>query len=439
MRPDVMTISKRHSRSLRRGRRGSIYVFVLGVGTMLAVAGISMITLSQISIRSAGMSDDAIEASVLAESAVEAALLNMTNNSNWRTDYTNNVESSQRVLGHGTISFKFVDESDANLSNGTSDPVRVYGLGRVRRSTRVYSVLCAPRGMTSLSTGMSFDQALTLGSVSVYGTATISSNGLMTCTGSTFTGTNLESAGLVTTALCTGTGARKSLVSAKEMPNSATVFNLYQSIATRMSGVSTSGGSGYQINRVLISPLNNPYSGGINTAGLYYIDCGGSSITITDSRIVGTLILRNCGGLTLQGAVNGEPSMLGYPVLMVEGNLNWKTNGNPLLESDSPATNFNPSGIPYPYNLGAGGGTANTTQTDSYPNQISGLIYVSGGLTTSGAPVLNKGVLLCAGAWSAAGSMSLRFDDTYYNNPAPGFTSTTLIPQSGTWQWEQAP
>ena len=58
---------------------------------LLTIIGMMVLTTSQISARSTYNANDSIEASVLAESAVDYALQQIANDSNWRSDYTNNV------------------------------------------------------------------------------------------------------------------------------------------------------------------------------------------------------------------------------------------------------------------------------------------------------------------------------------------------------------
>lgn len=423
---------------VRSRRSGTVYLLVLAAGMILAAISVSMLTLSQMSVRQAAMDDDAAEASVLAESAVEYALGIMATDPNWRTKYTSGVLTSPRSLGRGTISFKLVDEIDANLSNNTTDPVRLYGVGRVRRAARVYSVLCGAKPLSSLTAAVSCGGSVYLTSVTITGSATISSNGDIACWGASLDKTNLQASGNIYTVFTTGGGELASDLPAKELPNPSTVFDYYVANGTRMSNVSTSGGSGYQITRVLISPASNPFSGGTNPKGIYYIDCGGKTVTITSARIVGTLVLRNCGGVVLEGSLNCEPAVRGYPVLMVQGDLTWRTNTTLLSENTSPTVNFNPPSTPYPYNYGSGG-SSDADSSDSYPTQVAGLVYVSGALSTSNSPVLNRGVVITPGGWSPSGSINLTFDDTCYNNPPPGFFSTAMGPVPRTWRQEAAP
>jgi hypothetical protein len=334
-----------------------------------------------------------------------------------------------------------VDETDGNLANNASDPVRVYGIGRVGNATRVYSVKCGPQPINSLRVAMSINGSINFG-LTVYtliGSATVSSNSTITGTSTSLGNTNLEAAGLITLTTPTGGGYRRSNQPVKDLPDPAHVFDYYTANGTKMSGIPTNGG-GLQITRVLISPASNPYGGGTHPQGIYVIDCGGSAIIISSCRIVGTLVLLNCGGVSLQTQLNWEPTIPGYPALLVQGNLTWKTNTTVLAEAGTPSVNFNPPGTPYPYNYGLGTGTTNTTMTDTYPTQVAGIVYCTGAFSSNSNPVLKKGVIIGGnGNWVPTGTIDLTYDPTPLANPPPGFVSPSLAPVSGTWRRDQAP
>lgn len=424
----------------RRGRRGSVYVFVLGAGMLLAVAGMALLTTAQITLRSAVAGDDGDEAAALAESGVELALARINANANWRTAYSSNVEVTPCTLGRGTVGFKLVDETDGSLSNNTGDPVRVYGIGRCNKATRVYSVRCGPAPLSCLQSTMTFGQAVTVSPVDyvIKGSSTISSNGNISAVAAKLFQTGLDAAGTLSLGASSGTGTRKAGAAAKVLPDSATVFDYYVANGTQITGVPSVSGV-LQITSVLISPANNPYGGGTNARGIYYIDCAGANVLLAKVRLVGTLVLRNCGLATLQTQIIMAPAQSGYPVLMVQGNMAWTADATRLAEATA-AVNFNPPGTPYPYNYGAGGGVSNATLTDRYQTQIAGLVYINGTFDTSSALVLNKGVIVCTNSWApTAGSIDLTYEPASYTSPPPGFLGTKVVPVAATWRWESAP
>src|SRR5438552_17323152 len=102
-----------------------------------------------------------------------------------------------KALGHGTISFKSVDENDGSLANSNSDPVRVYGFGQVNNTIRIYSAMLAPStaGLTSLQASVACVGTMTLSAFNIGGTGTLSSNIYLSGSGSLGSTIALESAG----------------------------------------------------------------------------------------------------------------------------------------------------------------------------------------------------------------------------------------------------
>ncbi len=201
----------------------------------------------------------------------------------------------------------------------------------------------------------------------------------------------------------------------------------------------------YIIDRVLLSPTSNPYGvGGTNAQGIYVIQCNNATVTIGNSRIVGTLVFVNPGSNSgVVGPVVWEPPVYNYPVLLVEytggsNQFNIAPTSGALSES-SLGVNLNPPGTPYPFV----GGTANSTLTDSYPSQISGLIYSSSNLTFYNSPSIfgvvianNQIQVTTPPANQSTTSINLSYNNIYLNNPPPGFTAGTISMKvvPGTWQ-----
>src|SRR2546423_2245698 len=82
-------------RFIRRRGRGVAYVFIIGLGILLAAACYGMLTVTRLAGRSYQQARDMRDAEVLAESAVQrAAALLAKNPTTWRTTYANNVETT---------------------------------------------------------------------------------------------------------------------------------------------------------------------------------------------------------------------------------------------------------------------------------------------------------------------------------------------------------
>src|SRR5579864_1825634 len=120
---------------------GVAYVCILGASLLVAVMAFSMLTVARLNVRANGKINDAADAEVLAESAVEHCLTALNQNSNWRTTYQNNVKVAAVPLGRGSFTWKLVDEVNGTLASG---PARLYAYGSVGSAVRVYSVIIQP-------------------------------------------------------------------------------------------------------------------------------------------------------------------------------------------------------------------------------------------------------------------------------------------------------
>ena len=141
--------------------------------------GLSVLLVSQYAGRNSGLSNDSAEAEALAQSAVEYAMTRTAADPLWRYTYQNNQETTPIPLGRGTIAYKFVDVADGDLTNNTNgEPVRVYGIGRVGKATRVYSVsMAATQPLSSLQTAMDAGGNINFGLATLNGTGIVSANG----------------------------------------------------------------------------------------------------------------------------------------------------------------------------------------------------------------------------------------------------------------------
>jgi hypothetical protein len=421
-----------------------VYVFVLATSMLVTVIGLSVLTVTQINNRSIGQSNDTAEAELLAEDAVEYATSLLAADSNWRTTYSSGSVTAGKALGHGTISFKLVDETDGNLANNTTDTVRIYGYGRVNNATRIYSLLFTPStpALTCLQVAIDSVGTLTSTSSKALGNGTLATNSNMV--GSGGSDFPLEAAGTIDVT-GGGKGIRYPNMPARTFPDASTIFSTYTAAA--MGGTTVnfallpmgSSPTASTITHRLISPNSNPW-GSTNAKGIYIINCAGNSVSIKNSRIAGTLVFLNANTVYLETGNLFEPAVNNYPVLLVQGNLQVNLTSAKVTEnSPTPSVNFNPDTTPYP--LGTGGSGSNGSTSDSFSQNFSGLAYASGNLSFTNQPSIT-GVFVAGGTCTLtnAGSMTLNYDSTYYSNPPPGFTGGgVLTAAGGSWRWETAP
>ena len=421
-------------------RRGSVYILVLGMATLVTVAGLSVLTFARLKGREILWANNSKEARVLAEAAVEWALTKLAADINWRTTYTNGVETAPVPLGNGTISFKLVDEADGDLANVPTDPVRIYGIGRAGAATRIYSEKLIPNGpgLDVLKTVAHAGGNTTTASQITGTGGPFSSNAILTVPSLTVVNGDVEAP--IPVILGTVTGVTRT-VAAKTMP-SPDVFNDYLAMATEIPFASISGGT---ITLVVLSPAVNPY-GSVNLQGVYHISVpAGATLTIRQARLTATLLVTLGSGakITTSNAWLMEPPQTGFPTLLIRclaASATVDLNGfSNALNEFSTGVSFNPPGTPYPWPSG----TADSDLVDTYPARVYGLLHVicpSTVTTVLGSNFKATGTVIVEGPMAVGSNVSLQTNPSLYANPPAGYRKPgPMVPVAGSWRWEKAP
>src|SRR5581483_10402802 len=186
-------------------------------------------------------------------------------------------------------------------------------------------------------------------------------------------------------------GTKTTAASARTLPGS-NVFDYYTANGTTISLSSLPQWSGTRsLSFGVLTPYVNTMGGGTNPNGIYVIDCQNQQFQIGNCRLCATVVLLNCGGLNIKGAIRWLPAVSTLPCLLLQGNATIKVDTSTLDET-SLLTNLNPSGAPYPWPTG----TTNVLPIDSYPTAIRGLMYVTGNVTFGDDAPLG---MLVAGGW----------------------------------------
>jgi hypothetical protein len=423
-----------------RARRGAAYALVVGVAFLATVMGLSVLLVSQYAGRNSGLANDSAEAEALAQSAIEYAMTKTSADPLWRYTYLNNQETAPIPLGRGTIAYKFVDPADGDLTNNNNgEPVRVYGIGRVGRATRIYSVsMASTQPLNSLLNAMDANGNIDLGLTTLTGSGTLSSNGTISAISALLNGLTMEAVNLLNLGTSTGSGGRKSGITPRSLPDPVHAFDWYLVNGTVIPITALPGPSSAKLLKYrLFSPASNPFGGPANPYGVYVIDCQGVNVQVSQCRVVGTLVLLNTTtASTIQGSNYFVPSTTNAASLMVRGDITISMTGAALADNGATgdayvsSINYNPPGTPY-------NGGADATFATTYPSEIDGAVYISGNLQTSSAPAFVGSVLVGSGV-SSSGSLSLNYSSVPYNSPPAGFKTSALVPIQGTWVWEAA-
>jgi len=129
-------------RPRRRRRKGAaLYVAVMVSALIVSLLGLSALTLVRVERERAALATDRLAALRNARSAVELALLVISNDSGWRNTYSNGIETTPQSIGaadQGTVSW-VLEDSDGSLTDADTD-LRLHGVGRLGTAVQVLSI-----------------------------------------------------------------------------------------------------------------------------------------------------------------------------------------------------------------------------------------------------------------------------------------------------------
>jgi hypothetical protein len=415
------TVSGRTDISHRTGRSGgSIYLHVLASSLLITILGLGALAATRLQVRSTRLARDCAEARTCATSAIELGRLYIKLNPGWRTAMPNGTWWSDRELGAGRSTLQGMDPADGVLSDSAYEPLVLTGVGTRGIARRTVQVTLVPdiKPLAALNTCLCASDLVKINGgkrITALG-ACVSTNGQLD-NGGVIDG-SAEAQSINHTGTVTGTLTVPG--TSRPMP-STTVFTDYISKATAVPYAAT-------IENVVLGPGCNPL-GPTDPNGLYVIDTGGGNLTLRNSRIYGTLIIRAAGQtVTVDEAVLMQNYRADFPVLLVEGNLILKPNSVVGSLSESACnTNFNPVGAPY-------GGVTDSDTTDQYPDEIRGLVHVKGTLRLQQTARI-VGVVICEGTVTCEDTNTIVHDAGLSANPPWGYTFVDGMKVSpGTWK-----
>lgn len=363
-------------------RRGSAYVLVLALSIIVTVLAATAIESSRIGIRASTAQRDASDAALIAQGGLDHLLQLIATTPEWRTVYGSSPDLTSKLLQGGgfrggSYTWELEDETDGDLFDDPSDPVRVRCTAVVGETSRTLSVELAESGSSPfdvLQMGFYTSKYVLIGASSA---SLVSPDAPLGAMG-TFHN-SVAIIGDVEAGLITGTGTisgtRDSLAAPKEMPSSS-VFDLYKARSTTIPWTSHYG----TFEPGLLSAGTNPY-GTANAEGIYFLSVPAwQQLKLDNSRIVGTLVIDAGIGAKIKfNDVVIEPGRSNMPTILVktsgvDSEVSIRTGSNSLSES-SLGVNLNPAHTPYR-------GSSDSQLNDSYATQITGLIHVIGALGT---------------------------------------------------------
>ncbi len=129
--------------------KGGVYIVVLGTAMFVTVVGMSALLMARINTRITNADRDIVKARYYAQSLIEVGMLKAMTDPNWRTTHTNDIWSTDYTWDETVVTYKFVDENDADLADNPADPVRLYAKATVNDAVRIYSVVLRQVGASS--------------------------------------------------------------------------------------------------------------------------------------------------------------------------------------------------------------------------------------------------------------------------------------------------
>src|SRR5438105_4618344 len=126
-------------------RRGTVYVAVLAVATLVSLLGISAVTAGRLRARASNTGSDILDAQAYAQAALDLGRLTISLDSNWRNTQAKGWWAHNVAIGGGTYSLSVYDPlGNGNLNQNTTDPVILVGYGTRGTATQQVQVQLSP-------------------------------------------------------------------------------------------------------------------------------------------------------------------------------------------------------------------------------------------------------------------------------------------------------
>lgn len=415
-------------------RSGTIYITVMMTSLIVATFAIATSLVASRTQRDRFIQDEAFDLATAAESAIELALARIASDANWRGNHVSNQEYGPFTLGRCNVFYRLIDSSN-NLAANTGKDITIIGIARQNNASYAVSVRAQANGSisTCLQNSVASANPLDLNNANHWNTnQRFFFNGPVSLSGgSTITGDTLSAGAIVVNIPSQSRGSLTPFQTSITIPSISNLENIYRDLATAIPVTSLPLVNGArEIKGRVISPNINPFGVNTNSQGIYSIDCQGQNLSISNSRIIGTLLLLNTGDSSQIGANTIiEPSLPNYPSMIVKGKMGFSTRFAPFTES-SINSNLNPPLAPL-------GNLSNTSLTESYVPNIKGIVFIS-----NDANLLSNYQLQIDGIFIAnrivatsPGTLRVFYNDLPTTSPPPGFRSDSRMqPVSGTYR-----
>jgi len=376
---------------MKRSRRGSAYLLVLGASMLIVTVGVSAVMISKQRTSGAIARSEAMRARAGAITGISMALEAADRQSSWRETHA---ESSVCFVSQSdgvNIRVSATDPADGILDDDWTQPVRLRSTSTVGVGARTYEASFAPviRGVDALDHVLCAGGDIIVSSSQLDAIGSVAAGGAIRVRSEDASATRWISRDGVR-GLDSRENASQSSV-APQVPLSEAIDVL------REQGVEIAT---TDLESIVLSENVNPW-GRTSRSGVYIVDCRGGGARIANARIRGTLVFINANrGVRIEESVFIENSHQGLPALIVDGPCVFRLSDADLSES-SLNMNFNPQGAPFD-------GDTDNDRRDSYGSMIIGTTWIRGDVMIQGEGFALEGSLIADGDVTIEASTTLR-------------------------------
>ena len=125
-------------------RRGTAYVLVLSITSLLVMLGLTASQLVRTEISNNSRLEDQAAVQLSAMSALDIMHKRLDGETAWRSSTAHDAWDTGEKIDGVLVQFKFIDETDGNLSSDNTHRFRLYAMATRNDARRLYSVELMP-------------------------------------------------------------------------------------------------------------------------------------------------------------------------------------------------------------------------------------------------------------------------------------------------------
>lgn len=341
--------------------RGIIAFAALVMLSVLATVALSASEEMVLEVKAAQNRNSIRQAYQAAYTGLDYCLYLTTLYADWRTRLGNGNWITSFAVGSGTVTVTASDPVDAQVSGDPLGTVQFSAAGACGAARRTITAQGKPQPgqavryvLCSLS---NTDLELRQG-VHVYGD--IRTKGAVAADATVDPVGNIYTAAGKTVSATLIDADTQVVRTEKVVPNPPIDFTWYRGVCAELTLPAVGGH--YEINRVALTPTSNPF-GLANANGLYYVDGRGAEVWISDSYILGSLIVQNSTAVRVKLGCYHKAYRKYYPAIASSGAIIYEIER--ALKESVANVDFNGDG----------------DTRDSFVSQVNGLIYSAGKVT----------------------------------------------------------